>query len=121
MSILFLICSSTLMSAQNKKVVILDSIQSVKIITQLVQGDFAKAELKNYKKSDSISVQRIKSLKEANFNLLKAFEEKQAEADKYKKVIESQEKVIRREKNKKDFYKITSLVAIGGLCVLLIN
>ncbi len=120
-SILFLICNSTLTSAQNKKVVVLDSVQSVKIINQLVQGDFAKAELKNYKKSDSISIQRIKSLKEANFNLLKAFEEKQAEADKYKKAIEIQEKAIRREKNKKNFYKITSIVAVSALCVLIIN
>ncbi len=120
MSILFLICSITLMSAQNKKVVILDSIQSNKIITQLIQGDFAKAELKNYKKMDTISKERIKVLKNANLNLLKAFEEKDLEASKYKDAVSIQEKIIKKEKNKKNFYKATSFVAIIILAGLII-
>jgi hypothetical protein len=109
------------MSAQNKKVVILDSLQSKKIITQLVQGDYARAELKIYKKMDSVSTERIKVLVRSNFNLLKAFEEKQLELDNYKLAFDNQEKIIRREKNKKSFYKITSFVGLGVIGFLILN
>lgn len=108
-------------SAQSKKVVILDSVQSVKIINQLIQGDLAKAELKIYKKMDSTSIQRIKTLKEANFNLLKAFDEKALEADKYKKAVDLQEKTIKREESKKNFYKIASIVSTSALLFLLLK
>ena len=109
-SILFLICSITLTNAQNKKVVILDSIQANKIINQLIQGDIAKSELKIYKELDSLCVKRIKTLKTANFNLEKAYDERVLESDELKKSIQIQDKIIRKEKNKKNFYKIASII-----------
>lgn len=116
---MFLICSVILTSAQSKKVVILDSIQSNKIITQLVSGDFAKAELKIYKQLDTVSQDRIQTLQSANNSLLKAFDEKQSEVDQFKIAVEKQEKIIKKEKNKKNFYKITTLAGIIGSVFLL--
>jgi hypothetical protein len=49
------------MSAQSKKVVILDSIQANKIINELVKGDVAKAQNKIYKQMDSVSQLSLKS------------------------------------------------------------
>lgn len=108
-------------SAQNKKVVILDSIQANKIINQLVQGDIAKAELKISKQMDSLSKKRIETLKTANFNLLKAYDEKVLESSELKKSIESQAKIIRKEKNKKNFYKIVSIATTSALLFLIIK
>jgi len=115
MSLLFLICSLTSTSAQNKKVVILDSLQSKKIIIQLEQGDFARAELTIYKRMDTLSQKRIEVLKTANFSLLDAFNEKQLEVDKYKEAVKVQDKIIQKEKNKKNFYKISTIVSIVAL------
>ena len=97
-------------NAQSTKVVILDSIQSNKIINQLVQGDIAKSELKIYKQMDSLCLYRIKTLKTANLNLESAYNEKVLESSELKKSISFQEKVIKKEKNKKNFYKISSIV-----------
>jgi len=109
------------MNAQNKKVVILDSIQANKIINQLVQGDISKAELKIFKQMDSVSKKRIETLKSANFNLLKAYDERVLETSELKNAIEIQSKIIRKEKNKKNFYKIATYLTTGCLGVLILT
>jgi len=119
-SILFLICSVTSTNAQSKKVVILDSIQANKIINQLVAGDVAKAENKILKQMDSVSQKRIATLKEASKNLEIAYSEKESEAKSLKSIIELNEKIINREKNKKQFWKITGIVGIGTTSLLLL-
>jgi len=120
-SILFLICSLTSTSAQNKKVVILDSIQAKKIINQLIQGDVAKAELKIFKQMDSVSKSRISTLRQASKLLEIAYSEKESEANSLKTVIEMNEKIIRREKNKKNFYKYLSYLGIGATGYLILT
>lgn len=120
MLILFLICSSTSMSAQSKKAVILDSVQAKKIITQLIQGDAAKAENKLLKQADSISQKRILTLKEASKQLEKAFLEKELEAISLRKDIDVKDKIIKREKTKKSFWKITGIVGISTTTFLLL-
>ena len=119
-SILFLICSSISTNAQNKKVVILDSLQSKKIINQLIQGDVAKAENKIYRQMDSVLNHRIKTLYLANESLIKAFDEKQLEVNQYKDAVKNQEKIISKENNKKNFYKITSVVGLSTTILLLL-
>ena len=120
MLILFLICSSISMSAQSKKAVILDSIQAKKIITQLIQGDVAKAENKLLKQADSISQKRILTLKEASKQLEKAYLEKELEAVSLRKDIDVKDKIIKREKAKKSFWKITGIVGISTTTFLLL-
>ena len=120
MLILFLICSSISMSAQSKKAVILDSVQAKKIITQLIQGDVAKAENKLLKQADSISQKRILTLKEASKQLEKAFLEKELEAISLRKDIDVKDKIIKREKAKKSFWKITGIVGISTTTFLLL-
>ena len=120
MLILFLICSSISMSAQSKKAVILDSVQAKKIITQLIQGDVAKAENKLLKQADSISRKRILTLKEASKQLEKAFLEKELEAISLRKDIDVKDKIIKREKAKKSFWKITGIVGISTTTFLLL-
>jgi hypothetical protein len=102
------------MSAQNKKVVILDSIQANKIINQLVKGDVARAQIKIYKQMDSVSQLRIKTLKIGNDNLLKAFNEKQLEAENY-------QKALKRQKRKSTFYKVTTIVGVLTTGILLLK
>ena len=120
MLILFLICSTISMSAQSKKAVILDSVQAKKIITQLIQGDVAKAENKLLKQADSISQKRILTLKEASKQLEKAFLEKELEAISLRKDIDVKDKIIKREKAKKSFWKITGIVGISTTTFLLL-
>jgi len=93
-----------LINAQ-KTVVILNSGQSKEIISQLEECD-------KLKQLESISQERIFILKDANSNLLKAFDEKQKEVNKYKEAVTLQEKVIKREKNKKTFYQISTIALI---------
>jgi hypothetical protein len=118
-AILFLICSPILTSAQNK-VVILDSIQANKIIKQLIQGDVAKAKLIVCEQMDSLSQERIKGLKTANSSLLSAYNEKQLETNNYKEVVNVQEKIIKKEKRKKNFFKISTFISIGASFYLLL-
>lgn len=115
-----MICSTTLISAQNKKVVILDSIQAKKIISQLIQGDAAKAENKILKQADSVSQKRILTLKEASKQLEKAFLKKELEAVSLRKDIDVKDKIIKREKAKKNFWKITGIVSISTTSFLLL-
>jgi len=111
-----------MMNGQSKvqKVVILDSIKAVSIGKQLIQGDVARAENKIFRQMDSISKERIKTLYLANENLLKAFDEKQLEVNQYKDAVKDQEKIIRKEKNKKNFYKITSGIGLTTTILLLL-
>jgi hypothetical protein len=108
------------MSAQSKKAVILDSVQAKKIITQLIQGDVAKAENKLLKQADSISQKRILTLKEASKQLEKAFLEKELEAISLRKDIDVKDKIIKRENAKKSFWKITGIVGISTTTFLLL-
>lgn len=59
---------------------------------------------------DSLCLYRIKTLKTVNLNLESAYNEKVLESSELKKSISFQEKVIKKEKNKKNFYKISSIV-----------
>ena len=120
MLILFLICNGISMSAQSKKAVILDSVQAKKIITQLIQGDVAKAENKLLKQADSISQKRIFTLKEASKQLEKAYLEKELESISLRKDIDVKDKIIKREKAKKSFWKITGIVGISTTTFLLL-
>ena len=120
MLILFLICNGISMSAQSKKAVILDSVQAKKIITQLIQGDVAKAENKLLKQADSISQKRILTLKEASKQLEKAYLEKELESISLRKDIDVKDKIIKREKAKKSFWKITGIVGISTTTFLLL-
>ena len=113
-------CSYISTSAQTK-VVILDSLQANKIINQLVSGDFAKAELKIMRQMDTVSQTRIKTLYDANASLLSAYNEKQLQTIELQKAIDISAKIIRKEQRKKNFYKITALVGLGGVGYLLIR
>jgi hypothetical protein len=116
------ICSSISTNAQNKKVVILDSLQSKKIITQLIQGNVAKAENKIYRQMDSVLNDRIKTLYLANENLLKAFDEKQSEVNQYKESVKLQQKVIKKEKNKKNIWKTIAVsISVGASYLLFVK
>jgi hypothetical protein len=117
-SIAFLICNFTLTIAQSK-VVILDSIQAKKIILQLEKGDLAIKENIVWSKLDTTSQMRISNLQLANDNLLKAFDEKQKETNQYKDAVKIQEKIIKKESNKKNFYKITTLVLLVSTILLI--
>jgi hypothetical protein len=110
------------MNGQSKvqKVVILDSIKAVAIGKQLIQGDVARAENKIFRQMDSVSKSRISTLKESIKYLNMAYDEKQLEANQYKDAVKNQEKIIRKEKSKKNFYKITSGVGLTTTILLLL-
>lgn len=102
-------------TAQTKKdsVVILDSVTAKKVIKDLVRFDVTKNKLKNCEQRDSLSRKRIKTLKEANADLLCAFYEKEGQSDEQLKIIALKDKTISREQNKKDFWKITTYLSLG--------
>jgi hypothetical protein len=119
-SILFLICSSTSMNAQ-KKVVILDSIQANKIITELVQKDFLTLELKTLIKMDSVSRIRIDALIKSNDKLMLAYKEKEFQVSDLNLVIKNKDRVISKEKSKNKFLKIVSIASLAATGLLLIT
>lgn len=86
----------------------------------MVNGDVAKAENKILKQMDSVSKTRIKSLKESIKYLNLAYDEKEAEAKALKSAIDLNQKIINRERNKKQFWKITGIVGIGTTSLLLL-
>lgn len=92
---------------------ILDSVQSVKIITQLINGDACKAELKIVTKLLKNEEQRTSLLKEQNQLLLKAYEEKDKENMSLSEIIFNDEKIIKKEKNKKTFWKYIGIVSLS--------
>lgn len=119
-SIAFLICSAISMNAQ-EKVVILDSIQSAKIITQLINGDACKAELKIVKNLLKNEEERTSLLKEQNQLLLNAYKEKDKESLALSEIIFNDEKIIKKEKNKKTFWKYIGIVSLSLSGFLLIT
>jgi hypothetical protein len=108
------------MSAQ-KKVVILDSIQANKIITELVQKDFLTLEVKTLIKMDSLSRDRILILKQSNKELLNAYNQKNLQINNLNLVIENNVKAIAKEKSKNKFLKAVSLLSLGMTGILLIT
>ncbi|MFY8248084.1 MAG: hypothetical protein ACOVJ5_00085 [Gloeomargaritales cyanobacterium] len=108
------------MNAQ-KKVVILDSLQSSKIITELIQKDFLKLEVKTLIKMDSLSRQRIVILKKSNEELLSAYNQKNLQINNLNLVIENNVKTIAKEKSKNKFLKVVSLLSLGITGILLIT
>lgn len=128
-SILFLICSLTLTSAQ-EKVVILDSIQSNKIINELTHYDFLKfndsiqkIDLERFKKLDSISQARILNLKESASKLEKAYSKKESETNDLNGIIINWEKIYKRTNTTKAIYKygFWGLVLYNGIKLLLLK
>jgi hypothetical protein len=107
------------MSAQ-KKVVILDSIQANKIITELVQKDFLTLEVKTLIKMDSLSRDRILILKQSNKELLNAYNQKNLQINNLNLVIENNVKAIAKEKSKNKFLKIVSISSLAATGILLI-
>jgi len=113
---LFLICNVTLTSAQ-EKVVVLDSTQASIIIKDLVRGDVCCAEVKVLDSLLRVANQRIKTMKEANDTLKKAFDTKQMELDAVNNIVVHKDSVIRKEKRKKSFWKYLAM-ALGVLYVV---
>jgi alanine dehydrogenase len=108
------------MNAQ-KKVVILDSIQANKIITELVQKDFLNLELKTLIKMDSVSRLRIDTLIKSNNQLMLAYKEKDLQVGDLNIVIKNKDKIILKEKSKNKFLKVVSLLSLGMTGILLIT
>ena len=112
--ILLVISSFTLqtVTAQNK-VVILDSVTANKVIKDLIRYDVCTQLLNNCNKRDSISQIRIKTFQKANTSLLSAYNEKVAQSTEQGKTIDLKDKIISKEVNKKNFWKITTYLSIG--------
>ena len=112
--ILLVISSFTLqtVTAQNK-VVILDSITAGKVIKDLIRYDVCTQLLNNCTKRDSISQIRIKTFQKANTSLLSAYNEKAAQSTEQGKTIALKDKIISKEVNKKNFWKITTYLSVG--------
>jgi len=108
------------MNAQ-KKVVILDSIQANKIITELVQKDFLTLELKTLIKMDSVSRIRIDALIKSNDKLMLAYKEKDLQVSDLNLVIKNKDRVISKEKSKNKFLKIVSIASLAATGLLLIT
>lgn len=108
------------MSAQ-KKVVILDSIQANKIITELVQKDFLTLEVKTLVRMDSLSRLRINTLSRSNDKLMLAYKEKDLQVGDLNLVIKNKDKIISKEKSKNKFLKVVSLLSLGMTGILLIT
>lgn len=108
------------MSAQ-KKVVILDSIQANKIITELVQKDFLTLEVKTLVRMDSLSKLRIQTLGRSNDKLMLAYKEKELQVGDLNLVIKNKDKIISKEKSKNKFLKVVSLLSLGMTGILLIT
>lgn len=108
------------MSAQ-KKVVILDSIQANKIITELIQKDFLTLEVKTLVRMDSLSRLRINTLSRSNDKLMLAYKEKDLQVGDLNLVIKNKDKIISKEKSKNKFLKVVSLLSLGMTGILLIT
>jgi hypothetical protein len=122
------LCSaiSTSATAQAKKV-ILDSIPAHKVISDLIGGDVAKAELKisravNADKTEVIKkqVSVIDDLKTQKTDLFLVVQQKDGVIATQNEIISNDKKIIVREKTKKTFWEILSgslLVLIGYLVI----
>ena len=108
------------MNAQ-KKVVILDSIQANKIITELVQKDFLSLELKTLVKMDSVSRLRISTLIKSNDQLMLAYKEKDLQVEDLNLVIKNKDKIISRERSKNKLLKVVSIASLATTGLLLVT
>lgn len=108
------------MNAQ-KKVVILDSIQANKIITELVQKDFLSLELKTLVKMDSVSRLRISTLIKSNDQLMLAYKEKDLQVEDLNLIIKNKDKIISREKSKNKLLKVVSIASLAITGLLLVT
>ena len=112
--ILLAISSLTLQTVTGQnKVVILDSITANKVIKDLIRYDVSKQLLNNCNQRDSISQIRIKSFLSANTSLLTAYNEKVAQSTEQSKTIDLKDKIIGKEVNKKNFWKITTYLSVA--------
>ena len=112
--ILLVVCNLTLQTATaQSKVVILDSITANKVIKDLVRYDVTKQLLSNCNQRDSISQMRIKTFQKANTSLLRAFNEKNTQSREQTKIIDLKDRIISKEVNKKNFWKITTYLSVG--------
>ena len=112
--ILLVVCSLTLQTVTaQSKVVVLDSITANKVINDLVRYDVSVRLLDNCNKRDSISQIRIKTFQKANTSLLSAYNEKAAQSTEQDKTIALKDKIISKEVNKKNFWKITTYLSVG--------
>lgn len=117
-----MICSLISMSATSQtKAVILDSITANKVVKDLVRFDITRLELRNCNKRDSLSQVRIKVLRDASSILEQAYNEKDAENNANKRIIELQDKQIIREKRKNIFYKVTTALGVLTSILLLVS
>lgn len=108
------------MNAQ-KKVVILDSIQANKIITELVHKDFLSLELKTLVKMDSVSRLRISTLIKSNDQLMLAYKEKDLQVEDLNLVIKNKDKIISRERSKNKLLKVVSIASLAITGLLLVT
>lgn len=92
------------MTSAQKKVVILDSIQSVKIIKDLVSGDVCRAELKVSDSIISVIKKRLEVQASANDTLMLAYKAKEQEVDALNEIVSNTEKIVRRERRKKNIW-----------------
>lgn len=76
---------------------------------QLVAGDVAKAENKQFSKMDSIMKIRLKDAKLANKDLLNVIKQKQKETDELNLSISEKNIALTKQKN-----KTTIFASIGG-------
>jgi hypothetical protein len=117
-----MICSLISINATSQtKAVILDSITANKVVKDLVRYDVTRLELKNCNKRDSLSQVRIKVLRDASNILEQAYNEKEAENNVNKRIIELQEKQIVKEKRKNTFYKVTTALGVLTSILLLVS
>lgn len=100
---------------------ILDSIQATKIITQLISGDACKAELKFVNQLLKNEEKRTLLLKEQNQLLLNAYKEKEKENMSLSEIIFNDEKIIKKEKSKKTFWKYIGIVSLSLSGFLLVT
>lgn len=100
---------------------VLDSVQSVKIINQLIKGDACKAELSIVNKLLKNEEQRVSLLEDQNATLLKAYQEKEKEVASLSKIIVNDQKILKKEKNKKTFWKYVGIVSLSLSGFLLIS
>ena len=125
---LFLICSliSIRISAQNK-VVILDSVQSKKVIKALEEGKLRHEQLGLClevvtAKNSIIENQKniIDTQLEQKNNYALAIEEKQKTITLQTSILDNKEKVIKKEKTKTSFWKVISGLLAGLVGYLVI-
>lgn len=90
-------------------------------MTQLINGDACKAELKFVNQLLKNEEKRTSLLKEQNQLLLNAYKEKEKENMSLSEIIFNDEKIIKKEKNKKTFWKYIGIVSLSLSGFLLVT